>query len=383
MLRTEKILKTIGLILIFLGIILNPFVIEKIASDGDIEYMGFIVFILIVEIVLITIGSILFLTSKFLLEKKMEVLLFIFVSIFCVVFADIFLGIYVITLDWHSPSTQFDSELGWAPIKDRTISVEGKIVTTNSLGYRSKEVNLSKKHIFLIGDSVAWGSGVSDNQTMAYYLNEKFYDKQVLNLAVSGYGIDQYYIHLINELNKIQPEDIIVLIFSGNDGYNTVKNVYYGKSKPLFKIQDGKLLKTNTPISRSSCHNFLSNSFFINRFFSEMKTAICKEEVLNNKEGTEVIKGLLREIELISQEYNSSLTYVLSPHKEDYTNKSEDLEYFQDLLSNYSYIDIYEEFEKKNLTNEEIQNIYIRNAHYSPNGNYQVSELIYRKLYNK
>ena len=77
---------------------------------------------------------------------------------------------------WHDPNTQFDSELGWSPIPNRSINFPGwGILSSNSLGFRSSEINQSKKQIIILGDSVAWGFGVNDTETFSYYL-----DKMVL-----------------------------------------------------------------------------------------------------------------------------------------------------------------------------------------------------------
>jgi len=94
---------------------------------------------------------------------------------------------------WHDPNTQFDAKLGWSPIPKRGFKHHkwGKI-TTNSLGFRSEELDQNKKQIIVLGDSVAWGYGVSDEETMPYLLEQKLQslDYQVSNLAVSGYGIN-------------------------------------------------------------------------------------------------------------------------------------------------------------------------------------------------
>lgn len=72
--------------------------------------------------------------------------------------------------NWHDVNTRFDSELGWAPIPCRILRFQNKIVLSNSLGFRSPEIEPSKKNIVLIGDSVAWGYGVDDNETASFYL---------------------------------------------------------------------------------------------------------------------------------------------------------------------------------------------------------------------
>lgn len=97
---------------------------------------------------------------------------------------------------WVAPHTKFDMELGWVNLPNAKTIYRGNIYTTNSHGFRSAEIDPSKDHILILGDSVAYGSGVNDDETVSYFLSKKLQQFQVLNLAVMGYGIDQYYLTL-------------------------------------------------------------------------------------------------------------------------------------------------------------------------------------------
>jgi hypothetical protein len=81
---------------------------------------------------------------------------------------------------------QFHPQLGWETIPGKTVSNEKVTYTTNSLGIRSKEVDFSKGHILLGGDSVTFGLGVNNNENVSHYLEKINNEHQVLNLGFLG-----------------------------------------------------------------------------------------------------------------------------------------------------------------------------------------------------
>ena len=81
---------------------------------------------------------------------------------------------------------QFHPQLGWETIPGKTVSNKKVTYTTNSLGMRSKEVDFSKGHILLVGDSVTFGLGVNNNETVSHYLEKINNEHQVLNLGFLG-----------------------------------------------------------------------------------------------------------------------------------------------------------------------------------------------------
>jgi len=127
---------------------------------------------------------------------KKEVLSFLVFLIVSIVFDVVFLEVYFgkdywlanfFTNDGKSHNTQFNSKLGWNAKSNTTHVENGITYTTNSLGFRSSEVNSSQKHILVVGDSITWGMGVQDNENIPNYLNDRFKEYQVLNLG--GYGV--------------------------------------------------------------------------------------------------------------------------------------------------------------------------------------------------
>src|SRR5690349_19547199 len=85
---------------------------------------------------------------------------------------------------------KYDSQLTYT-LKPGSCRFSGRefdtTVTINSLGVRDDEQSLNAPQIFVLGDSIAMGWGVQDDETFAS-LVEKETGIKVLNLAVSSYG---------------------------------------------------------------------------------------------------------------------------------------------------------------------------------------------------
>lgn len=199
-------------------------------------------------------------------------------------------------------------------MKNATANNEKVTYTTNSLGFRSKEVDSSKKHILVIGDSVTFGVGVNNNQTISYYLEQKLKIYQALNVAAPGYGIDQYYLNLKRNISKTNPKAIVVIIYTGNDLDDTRKDSSYGMSKPFFAFVNGELKNINPKLSRLSCQNFLTGSRIIKSIIpNKIKNQFCKSRVFSQNQASSQIAGLLENIKDVANARNSKILFVLSP----------------------------------------------------------------------
>ena len=90
---------------------------------------------------------------------------------------------------------QYDSNLGHRYVENiNTLIKYGKdnyYVKTDSYGFRNNTENYSsKKTIIILGDSFAAGDSVSNSQRFSDIIQKEL-DCNVINLAVSGYGVDQ------------------------------------------------------------------------------------------------------------------------------------------------------------------------------------------------
>ncbi len=361
---------------------------------------------------------------KFFSSKKKEIAVMSVSIAISLILAIAGLELYFQKRYWHSSGTQFDPELGWSAIPNKMTEKKGIRYTTNSLGFRSETVDSSRKQILVLGDSVVWGQGVQDNETVAAYLGNHFLDYQVLNMGVSGYGIDQYYLQLKQHISQLNPNIIVVVIFLGNDWGDFTKDTQYGKSKPLFKtdtsishnelenrasfqVDQNKLVLTNSPVSQYSCSNLISRSWTLSLpLLQPVRDSLCTINKLNTREGIYVAIGLLLKIGSLAEEKKSELLFVLSPSKSDFyydfkkqnydelfkkyeSNKSESYNklsqsLFQNIFkqTQFPYLDFYEIIKKRGW---KIEDLYLPgdNDHLSPLGLKYMAESIHNYFLNR
>lgn len=89
-------------------------------------------------------------------------------------------------------------------------------ITTNSLGFRSPEIDSVKPILALLGDSITFGYGVEDDQTLGAILQQNIPDWTIINAAVPGYTIGQERATYQYKLQQLNPKALI-LIFYWND----------------------------------------------------------------------------------------------------------------------------------------------------------------------
>lgn len=89
-------------------------------------------------------------------------------------------------------------------------------VVTNSLGFRSPEPNPAKPLIALVGDSITFGYGVADEETLAANLQKLLPAYDFQNAGVPGYNIRQEAALFQEKITPLTPE-ALVLIFYWHD----------------------------------------------------------------------------------------------------------------------------------------------------------------------
>lgn len=89
-------------------------------------------------------------------------------------------------------------------------------VSTNSMGLRGGEVDTSKPVIPVIGDSITFGYGLEDSQTIPAVLDGLLPDISVVNAGTSGYNLSQQSALYADKIATLDPT-AIVLIFHFND----------------------------------------------------------------------------------------------------------------------------------------------------------------------
>jgi hypothetical protein len=298
---------------------------------------------------------------------------------------------------------QFHPQLGWETQPGKTIS-DGKVVyTTNSLGMRSGEVDFSKKHVLLVGDSVTFGLGVNNHETVSHYLTKENNKFQFLNLGVPGYGIGQYYLNLKRHIDQLNPKLVLLIIYTSNDLDETRQDTRYGISKPFFLYQEGNLLYLNPEISKFSCSNIYSRSRFLKNLLPDHLINQCQSRTIERNKASPTIAKLIDSIRVLGMKKNIPTLIVLSPALTavkrvacKQTNKTEACKnfdpgfevyykYFSEMMDLYKlpYVDFLKnlvEYSKKNDVNFLYRNNGEDIHHYSPLGNALLAKTIINHL---
>jgi hypothetical protein len=136
----------------------------------------------------------------------------------------------------------------------------GRIATVNAQGYRGPAHPHAKPpgvhRVVMFGDSIAYGAGVEDGETFAAQLEAMARGRrEVVNLAVGGYGTDQALLRLEREGLRYQP-DVVMLHFCLFSDYvdNALDAALFDarQPKPRFTLEDGALVLHDAHVRLSS-----------------------------------------------------------------------------------------------------------------------------------
>ncbi|HTZ11653.1 MAG TPA: SGNH/GDSL hydrolase family protein [Candidatus Margulisiibacteriota bacterium] len=352
-----------------------------------------VLFLLSLALIILYLIFIILMLAILRLDLKTS-LLFIFSTLIStvamVLAAEIILNFNYAQNNWHDPNTQFDPQLGWSPIPNKRIRHNWGNISSNSLGFRSREIDPQKNQVIILGDSVAWGSGVDDNQTLSYYLEDKLqsYNCQVSNLAVSGYGIDQEYLFLKRHIgNFINLKLVVLVICAKNDLSDTGTNTSYRKRKPLYVLRDGHLMLTSTPIRKYCLRNLLSRSSLLERIANKNSALnytlklLAGDRDLTSEETKTVSSLLFDKIKESAESHGAKLLIVISPSEEDFPKKTAELRWFEDFFhlaqDRFAYLDYYETLKTHS---QELGRIFLDVFHFTDYGNQLLAEGIFEKI---
>jgi hypothetical protein len=126
--------------------------------------------------------------------------------------------------------------------------IDGKRVSFNEAGYRGRELALRKARdrtrVVVLGDSIAFGLDVSDEETFTHLLDVRDNGIEAGNLAVQGYGPDQELILLLERGLRLDPDVVVLAFCLANDLAEAVLPVslYDGRTpKPRFQLVGDRL----------------------------------------------------------------------------------------------------------------------------------------------
>ena len=154
---------------------------------------------------------------------------------------------------------RFDPDLGWSlkPGARGSSKATGARVdyAINSRGTRGPEFTPEKApgvlRVLVLGDSHTFGFGIPEPETYANLLAGYFKDVEVINLAVSGFGVDQMLLRLRRDGFPLNP-DIVVCYVPHYADFRHIQDSMWGMGKPRMRLTDGALTLENCPVANNS-----------------------------------------------------------------------------------------------------------------------------------
>jgi lysophospholipase L1-like esterase len=203
-----------------------------------------------------------------------------------------------------------DPEIGWAPSGP-----------PDRVGQRLNTVDPTRPHLLVLGDSILYGTNVEEAESAPYLMGQAIHDHQVLNLSVSGYSIEQYWLYLRRVLPHTHPRLVMIGIFTGNDFQLTGREFTpWGHSKPLYREEKGELVRVN---SAEDCIDGLSQSLLFRPLWRDKQRALdlshllCAPRELETGDLERLITRLFAEIEAIGRAAGARVVFVLLPYRYD------------------------------------------------------------------
>ena len=155
--------------------------------------------------------------------------------------------------------TQYDPDLGWAPIPDLHIPDmygPGVFLRTNSDGFRgpynyTESIPAGKRRLICSGDSVTFGYGVDDDHSWCRLLETIDPRLQTINMALPGYGVDQAYLWYKRDAQRFDHQ-IHVFAPITDDLRRMQGAKFNGYGRPFLVVNDGRLAVTNVPVPPES-----------------------------------------------------------------------------------------------------------------------------------
>jgi hypothetical protein len=170
----------------------------------------------------------------------------------------------------------YSSVYGWELRKSwRGRDASGTPITLDAQGRRviprpAAGVRVSQR-VLMLGDSIAFGPGVADDQTFSYLLHELDPTLEVVNLAVPGYGTDQALLRLEREGVALAPDVVVLHFCLANDIVDNALPVYLydgRRPKPFFTLEGAGLRRHDEHLRQSAPRRLASalqeRSYLIN-----------------------------------------------------------------------------------------------------------------------
>jgi len=144
----------------------------------------------------------------------------------------------------------YSEAYGWTLRRGFRHTARAHTVSINRRGYRGREYGPARTpgtlRVVMLGDSIAFGPGVDDSETFAHRLDSPAQGREVVNLAVMGYGSDQELLKLEREGLAFAPDVVVLHFCLQNDLADNMlaRSLYDGTHpKPYFTYDETETLR--------------------------------------------------------------------------------------------------------------------------------------------
>jgi len=144
----------------------------------------------------------------------------------------------------------YSEAYGWTLRRGFRHAAEAGTISVNEQGYRGREYGPVRApgtvRILMLGDSIAFGPGVDDTETFSHLLDSPAEGREVVNLAVMGYGTDQQLLKLQREGLAFAPDVVVLHFCLQNDFADNMlsRSLYDGiHAKPYFTYDESQVLR--------------------------------------------------------------------------------------------------------------------------------------------
>jgi len=267
-------------------------------------------------------GATIFLLSMAFVLKKFKILLISFVVIgFTVSFVELTLNIFwPLIIPESAKSTTFSEEtnfkfekvdgFGYLPsegvFKETKLARDGKIIydvtyTIGKDGYRL-DVPHNDHQIYIYGDSLLFGNGLNDNETLSYFLfkNHAFKSK---NLGIGGYGMHQALFNI--QKGKTANNGINILYTTPGHAHRSSCKPIFSSGTPRYMLDKKQLILDGVCKDKTKLNNILQSIYMFKLFERVFGTA----KYLSDQD-IEVYLAIIEEFYRLTKQSNSKLIIV-------------------------------------------------------------------------
>jgi hypothetical protein len=149
----------------------------------------------------------------------------------------------------------FSEDYGWAWRPGFEGPLQGVWTTIDARGCRGRGNELRKGpgrvRVVVLGDSIAFGTRVRDEETFSALLERRRPELEVVNMAVEGYSTDQELLRLQKEGLLYKPDLVVLSVCVANDPRGNADPGIYDTPKPWFTLDGDALVLHDAHLRRS------------------------------------------------------------------------------------------------------------------------------------